>query len=299
MSDLSPHNGILVGADGSPCSKTAVQWAARAAAMRNVPLTVVVVFRPVDGWSGMVLSMVPFPEDIGQMQEAEGRRIIEDAIEIVNATTRDSGRLQVNSEVLWSPLVPTLVDLTKEAQMIVVGCRGRGALSRGLLGSVSTALVHHAHCPVAVIHDDAPRPPGFAHAPVLVGVDGVSASELATAIAFDEASWRGVDLVALHTLSDADWPDLPHIKWSGVKAAADEALAERLAGWQERYPHVTVRRVVEYAYPARHLLREAESAQLVVVGNRGRGGFAGMLLGSVSTAVVYGAHTPVIVVRQR
>lgn len=76
MSDLSPHNGILVGADGSPCSKTAVQWAARAAAMRNVPLTVVVVFRPVDGWSGMALSMVPFPEDIGQMQEAEGRRII-------------------------------------------------------------------------------------------------------------------------------------------------------------------------------------------------------------------------------
>lgn len=122
MSDLSPHNGILVGHDGSPCSKTAVQWAARAAAMRNVPLTVVVVFRPVDGWSGMVLSMVPFPEDIGQMQEAEGRRIIEDAIEIVNTTTRDSGRLQVNSEVLWSPLVPTLVDLTKEAQMIVVGC---------------------------------------------------------------------------------------------------------------------------------------------------------------------------------
>ena len=183
--------------------------------------------------------------------------------------------------------------------MIVVGCRGRGALSRGLLGSVSTALVHHAHCPVAVIHDEAPRPPGFAHAPVLVGVDGVSESELATAIAFDEASRRGVDLVALHTLSDADWPDLPHIKWSAVKAAADEALAERLAGWQERYPHVTVRRVVEYAYPARHLLREAESAQLVVVGNRGRGGFAGMLLGSVSTAVVYGAHTPVIVVRQR
>ena len=103
----------------------------------------------------------------------------------------------------------------------------------------------------------------------------------------------------MHTLSDADWPDLPDIKWSAVKAAADEALAERLAGWQERYPHVTVRRVVEYAYPARHLLREAESAQLVVVGNRGRGGFAGMLLGSVSTAVVYGAHTPVIVVRQR
>jgi hypothetical protein len=99
--------------------------------MRNVPLTVVVVFRPVDGWSGMVLSMVPFPEDIGQMQEAEGRRIIEDATEIVNATTRDSGRLQVSSEVLWSPPVPTLVDLTKEAQMIVVGLPRSGSAVPG------------------------------------------------------------------------------------------------------------------------------------------------------------------------
>ena len=72
--------------------------------------------------------------------------------------------------------------------MVVVGCRGRGALARGLLGSVSTGLVHHAHCPVAIIHDEDPLMPHPSQAPVVVGIDGSPASELAMAIAFEEAS---------------------------------------------------------------------------------------------------------------
>ncbi len=299
MSDLSNHNRILVGVDGSACSKLAVEWAAREAAVRNVPLRIVHVAYPAIGaWSGWGMPAPP-PEDVGRRQEYQARKVVDDAIQVVDAAIDGNDRLPVSSEIVWSSPVPTLVDLTKEAQMMVVGCRGQGALARGLLGSVSTGLVHHAHCPVAVIHDDAPQPFGPAGAPVLVGIDGSPASELATAIAFDEASWRCVDLVALHVSSDAEWPHFPELERSAIEATANETLGERLAGWGEHYPDVTVHKVVVFDYPARHLLERSKSAQLVVVGSHGRGGFAGMLLGSVSSAVVHGAHVPVIVARQR
>ena len=133
---------------------------------------------------------------------------------------------------------------------------------------------------------------------MVLGVDGSRASELATAIAFDEASWRGVDLVALHVWSDTDLSTVFGIDSSAVQSAAEKTLAESLAGWQGRYPEVTIQRVVEFERPVRHLLEQAEKAQLVVVGSHGRGGFAGMVLGSVSTAVVQEARVPVIVARQ-
>ena len=137
------------------------------------------------------------------------------------------------------------------------------------------------------------------HHGIVVGVDGSPASELAIAIAFDEASWRGVELVAVHAWSDTSMFEFRVPDWSRVRSEAEELLAERLAGWQERYPDVDVVRVVECDQPARQLLEQSKSAQLLVVGSHGRGGFTGMLLGSVSTAVVHTARTPVIVARQR
>jgi nucleotide-binding universal stress UspA family protein len=143
--------------------------------------------------------------------------------------------------------------------MIVVGCRGRGVVGRRLLGSVSSGLIHHAHCPVAVIHDEDPMMPHPSKAPVVVGIDGSPASEKA-AIAFQEATRRGVDLVAVHAWSDFSAFELPPAGSDELEKEAEETLNERLAGWQERYPGVSVRRVVSLDKPAHQLLEQSESA---------------------------------------
>ena len=287
---------IIVGVDGSATSDAAIRWAAREAAMRNVTMTLVHVVTPGLPVLGMGYAFAPLPMNYGALQKEEGQRVIESARHVAQASIAPDGRVQIKTAVHFANPIPTLIDVTKDSQMIVVGCRGQGAWRRGLFGSVSTALLHHAHCPVAIIQDPA-DPPSPSHGPVVLGVDGSAASELATAIAFDKSSWRGVDLVAIHAWLDADVPGIPRAAWPDFQAAAEETLAERLAGWSDRYPDVTVQRRVVFNQPARHLLEAAEAAQLVVVGSHGRGGFAGMLLGSVGSAVAHGVHAPVIVAR--
>lgn len=296
MSESVTHRGILVGVDGSAASKAAVVWATRDAAMRNMPLTLVHVVVPVVPTSS-VSPEFAFPADFFRWQEDQAVHVLDEARDAVNEASHDVAPPMVHSVVLHGGAVATLVDLSKDADMIVVGSRGMGAFSRALLGSVSTGLVHHAHCPVAVIHEESPAV--ATDAPVLVGIDGSAASLSATEIAFDEASRRGVDLVAVHAWRDlTTMYEIPGLDVEQLETEARLELSERLAGFQERYPDVKVHRIVVSDQPSRQLVEQAKSAQLVVVGSHGRGGFAGMLLGSVSTAVVHAVKAPAIIARQ-
>ena len=150
---------------------------------------------------------------------------------------------------------------------------------------------------MAVIHDEDSGSLPSAQLPVLVGIDGSAGSQFATETAFAEASLRSVELVALHAWHDGDTSTMPTMEWSGLHSRAHQVLAEGLAGWQDCYPDVKVRRIVVYNEPAHHLLNQSQSAQLLIVGSRGRGGHPGMLLGSVATGVVKAVGVPVIVAR--
>lgn len=286
--------GIVVGVDGSAVSQGAVRWATRESVMRRVPLKLVYVLATdvTAAWA-MAVPAAPLPEEYFKSREDEARAVLS-ASEVI---AKEEGAVDVLTEFVHDAPVPGLVNASKEADMVVVGSRGNGAVKRLLLGSVSTGLLHHARCPVAVIGADMDtRAEG---GPIVVGVDGSRASQLAVEIAFEEASMRGVDLVALHSWSDRNESLHPYVDWATVRAPAEETLAISLAGWCERYPDVTVHRESVFDRPVEHLLERSESAQLLVVGSHGRGGFAGMLLGSVSSAVVQAARSPVIVARGR
>jgi nucleotide-binding universal stress UspA family protein len=198
--------------------------------------------------------------------------------------------------------VPMLIDESRHARLLVVGRTGTGGFADMLVGGTAASVVSHAHCPVAVVRGRREDTAAPETGPVVVGVDGSPNSEQAIAAAFEEASLRGVPLVAVHAWSDITYEDTRgtariRTQPETLEEGEERLLGQRLAGWQEKYPDVEIGRNLVRDRPRHILLEESETAQLIVVGSRGRGGFTGMLLGSTSQALVQHAGCPVLVVR--
>ncbi|MCX4092425.1 universal stress protein [Nocardia sp. alder85J] len=295
----SPSHGadsnppIVVGVDGSEISYRAVAWAAADAALYGCPLHLVdSVAGPSTVGPGLAWTGIDF-----DWLNTEAERVLTEAVGIARAAAPGDGPV-ITTEVTFQHAVADLLELSKSARLIVVGDRGLGAVSRGLLGSVSSAVLHHAHCPVAIVHSTAAAAPEPASEPVVVGVDGTAASVPALEIAFEEASRRKAGLMAVHAWSDVSAGlDASITGWDEIRDSEDAVFAESMAGWSERYPDVGVQRILARNHPTQALLHAAEHAQLLVVGSHGRGGFTGMLLGSTSNALAHAVHCPIIVAR--
>ncbi|WP_236244660.1 universal stress protein [Streptomyces sp. CC210A] len=296
MANEAPTNrAIAVGVDGSPESLAAADWAAREAAHRGMPLHL------VHAWLWQPLD-VPLAQD----REAEAQRaqaVLDEAVAAVRSAHPGAA---VTAEVVQDTPVPALLAAARDAEMLVLGTRGHGALVGFLLGSYGQQVIAAAERPVVSVRAAAQdrRPASVLDAAeVVVGQQGGPQESAAVlGFAFQEAAARGVGVRAVRA-----WSLPPLYAYSpGSLRLADEAgglepyerkaLAEALAPWRERYPDVPVTEHVEIGGGGQVLLSAAEGAGLLVVGRRVRHAPVGPRIGSVAHAALHHARCPVAVV---
>ncbi|MGW2354275.1 universal stress protein [Actinacidiphila glaucinigra] len=284
---------VVVGVDGSASSLAAVEVAAREAMLRGARLRVVHAFI----WPAMHVPLGPSPlgpPEGGLRNMVE--RLLAEAVERASAVAPE---VDVDHAVVTGEPLTVLEAQSTSAELVVVGSRGMGGFVGLLMGSTAVHLAAHGRCPVLAVREPA------ADGPIVLAVDGSAAGERAVDFAFAEAALRNVPLLALHAWTTWNTPmpvpqdaSAPYAKPPGALAGEEECLLyEALAGRREQYPDVVVQHKTVRGRTRETLIEASRSAQLVVVGARGRGGFAGLLLGSVSHALLYHAHCPVAVVR--
>ncbi|MDW4909243.1 universal stress protein [Streptomyces sp. ADMS] len=280
---------VVVGVDGSASSLAAVEAAAQEARWRGAGLRLVHAFL----WPAMHVPPGPLEDGVRKMVEP----LVAEAEERARTVAPE---VDVSHAVVTGEPLTVLEAQSRAAELMVVGSRGMGGFVALLVGSTAMHLAAHGRCPVLVVREQEEGT-----GPIVLGVDGSSAGAKAVDFAFAEAALRGADLVAVHSWTTWNAPlpapqdkAMPFANDPGTLAASEERLlSEALAGHQDKYPGVSVKRKVVHGGTREALIDASLTAQLLVVGARGRGGFSGLLLGSVSQAMLHHAHSPVAVVR--
>ncbi|EFE71518.1 UspA [Streptomyces viridosporus ATCC 14672] len=287
---------VVAGVDSSPSSLDAVETAAHEAELHGVGLRLVHAF-------GQSSPHVPPAGPPWSPTAAGVRELIDGTLAEAERRARHTApRVEIARDVTLGEPSTVLEIASRAASLVVIGSHDRSVVGGLLLGSTAGHLAAHGHCPVLVVRGR--RAPAD---PVLLAVDDAPASAGAVAFAFAEARLHGAVLVALHVCrpgsADAyDGPaDPPFVTYdrNHLLDHAERVLDAALAGHRQRYPDVTVRHRPVVGRVRRTLIEASASARFLVVGARGRGGFTGLLPGSVSQAVLHHARCPVAVVRDR
>lgn len=278
---------LLVAYDGSVDARRALTWAADESLRTDVPVHVLAVNEILPPMWPSVAGTVVVTE--GYVLDSSA--LLEEAAKIL----ADEGLTAVTTEQRTGTVVPAILQASASASALVVGSRGHGPVGEALMGSVSQHLARHAACPVVVVREQADP----AARRIVVGVDGSGSSTAALAYACRRAEATGETVVAVHGFhAHAPSTDVFAAAPRSVDVAERERLlAESVAGVREDHPDVRLEQEVVAVAPERCLVDASAGASLVVVGARGLGWFSGLLLGSVSQAVLHRASCPVAVVR--
>ncbi|MEU6562878.1 universal stress protein [Nocardia nova] len=277
---------IIVAVDGSATALQAVRWAAAECALRRCALRILLssASAPRTGLSAL--------EIVGGREWLywNGERVLAEAAAMA---CHVSGDIAVTTELTADPIISALVDRSAHAPMIVAGSHGRGAVRRAMLGSVSSAITRRAHCPVAIVHRDSIVPVEADRRPVAVGVDDENAP---IDLAFDEASLRGVAVMAVRACDEMAGA----FAWTGepgrIRTDETRALTEHLAPWTRRRPEVGLTTTVVFDDPAHALLGQSDDAQLIVVGRHGWNGLTAMAGRSTRTTLLHRSLCPTLIV---
>ncbi|WP_043616642.1 universal stress protein [Nonomuraea candida] len=277
---------IIVGVDGSRTGLEAAGWAASEAALRGSPLTVA---HAVPKWLCEEGAVHHYAE-VARWMRGGAESVLTSATERIR---RDFPQVRVESVLLPGDPRSALLKASEEAELLVVGSGGIGGVRGLLVGSVAYGVAAHARTDLVLIHE----PPETPRGEVVVGTDGSRGATRALEFAFAEAGLRGARLRAVQAWA---WPQP-----GGFEPASREheqetlrTLKASLTPHRERHPGVHVVAEVVHGHPVEVLKEAGADADLLVVGSRGHGQLAGMLIGSISQALLHHAPCPLAVIRR-